>query len=50
MRPASIGPIKHLLRRANLEDVRDIIASVEASQGDTLRPALNDYIASLPKV
>ncbi|MFB0994243.1 MAG: hypothetical protein QMC17_05435, partial [Paracoccaceae bacterium] len=47
MRPASIGPIKHLLRRANLDDVRAVMARVEASERDSLRPSLDDYVAGL---
>lgn len=40
MRPASIGPVKSLLRRSNLEEVREII-HVAREQGDqSVRPAV----------
>lgn len=44
MRPASIGPVKSLMRRCNLEDVRAIIDKAR-EQGDmSVRPAVMDYV------
>jgi len=44
MRPASIGPVKHLLRRVDLGEVKRVIdvASVDGSQ--SVRPAIMDYL------
>lgn len=44
MRPASIGPVKSLMRRCNLDDVRAIIDKAR-EQGDmSVRPAVMDYV------
>lgn len=52
MRPASIGPVKDLIRRANLRDVRalidDALTASDTQGTDTLRPMLLDYIRALP--
>ena len=47
MRPASIGPVKSLIRRANLNEVSEIIARVQARGLESARPALLDYVATL---
>ncbi len=47
MRPASIGPVKSLIRRANLNEVSEIIARVQARGLESARPALLDYVAGL---
>ena len=47
MRPASIGPVKHLLRRINLEKLNDIL-SLEIERGSSsVRPAVEKYIKSI---
>ncbi|GLT08073.1 phosphoenolpyruvate--protein phosphotransferase [Sulfitobacter sp. PR48] len=44
MRPASIGPVKSLLRRCNLDEVRAIIEKAR-DQGDmSVRPAVMEYL------
>ena len=48
MRPASVGPVKHLLRRVDLAEVRAVIDSARASGAETVRPALMDWLATLP--
>ncbi|MFC4667044.1 phosphoenolpyruvate--protein phosphotransferase [Seohaeicola nanhaiensis] len=48
MRPASIGPVKSLFRRVNLEEVAAVIRTACARGDSTVRPALMDYIRSLP--
>lgn len=45
MRPASIGPVKLLLRRSNLEEVRKVIQGAEAAGEQSVRPALMDWLA-----
>ena len=47
MRPASIGPVKDLILRANLSEVRALFDAEAAKGGDSFRPALVDYIRSL---
>ncbi|MFV0358319.1 putative PEP-binding protein [Tropicimonas sp.] len=44
MRPASIGPVKHLLRRSNLAEVREVIDAARASGAPTVRPAVMDWL------
>lgn len=44
MRPASIGPVKSLIRRCNLDEVRRVI-EVSRARGDmSVRPAVMDYV------
>ena len=47
MRPASIGPVKHLLRRCNLDDVRQVIHDARDAGDQTVRPAVMDYLRGL---
>ncbi|TVP73471.1 MAG: phosphoenolpyruvate--protein phosphotransferase [Rhodobacteraceae bacterium] len=47
MRPASIGPVKSLIRRANLNEVSELIARVQTRGLETARPALLDYVSTL---
>lgn len=47
MRPASVGPVKSLIRRSNLNEVSELIARVQARGLENARPALLDYIATL---
>ncbi len=44
MRPASIGPVKSLLRRSNLEEVRKVIADARHRGEMSVRPALMAYL------
>ena len=47
MRPTSIGPVKHLLRRINLKKLNDIL-SLEIRRGSSsVRPAVEKYIKSI---
>ncbi|MEL7213191.1 MAG: phosphoenolpyruvate--protein phosphotransferase [Pseudomonadota bacterium] len=45
MRPASIGPVKHLLRQHNLDDVKAVIDEARESGAQSVRPAVMDYLA-----
>ncbi len=47
MRPASVGPVKALIRRAHLGEVAEVIARAQVRGLETARPALLDYAASL---
>jgi phosphotransferase system enzyme I (PtsP) len=47
MRPASIGPVKHTLRRVNLVDLRAVIDGARAVGAETVRPAVMAYMAGL---
>ncbi|MFK7876213.1 MAG: phosphoenolpyruvate--protein phosphotransferase [Paracoccaceae bacterium] len=44
MRPASIGPVKSLLRRSNLDAVRRVIYDARHRGDMSVRPALMDYL------
>jgi phosphotransferase system enzyme I (PtsP) len=44
MRPASIGPVKHLLRRSDLREVRAVITEAREMGAMTVRPALMDWL------
>ena len=44
MRPASIGPVKSLLRRANLDEVRKVICDARHRGDMNVRPAVMDYL------
>ncbi len=44
MRPASIGPVKHLLRRINLEEARDVINKARASGEQSVRGAVEAWL------
>ena len=44
MRPASIGPVKSLLRRSNLAEVRKIIADASHRGEMSVRPAVMEYL------
>jgi len=46
MRPASIGPVKSLLRRTDLGELRQILQEERARGTQTLRPAAMDYLRS----
>ncbi|MDV7145273.1 phosphoenolpyruvate--protein phosphotransferase [Tropicimonas sp. TH_r6] len=44
MRPASIGPVKHLLRRSNLAEVREVIDEARAAGAQSVRSAVMDWL------
>lgn len=46
MRPASIGPVKHILLRSNLTDVKRVIAAAREAGEQTVRPAMMEYLRS----
>ncbi|MDZ4094375.1 MAG: putative PEP-binding protein, partial [Paracoccaceae bacterium] len=46
MRPASIGPVKTLLRRVNLHDARAVIDAAIANGAETVRPAVMEWLAT----
>jgi phosphotransferase system enzyme I (PtsP) len=48
MRPASIGPVKHLIRRVNLHEARAVIEEARLRGDETVRPALTDWLARQP--
>lgn len=48
MRPASIGPVKALLRRINLAEARAVINRARASGADCLREPLTEWLESQP--
>jgi len=45
MRPASIGPVKHLIRRIDLTELRRVIDKAREAGDPTVRPAVMDYLA-----
>ncbi len=45
MRPASIGPVKALLRRVDLAGARAVIEKAKADGAVTARPALMEWLA-----
>jgi phosphotransferase system enzyme I (PtsP) len=45
MRPASIGPVKHLIRRVNLLDLKDVIDEARASGAESVRAAVTGWLA-----
>jgi phosphotransferase system enzyme I (PtsP) len=47
MRPASIGPVKHLLRRVSLEETRAVIEDARASGAQSVRPAVMEWLRSV---
>jgi phosphotransferase system, enzyme I, PtsP len=47
MRPASIGPVKHLLRRVNLIELRAEIERTCAEGASNVRPAVVEYLRAV---
>ncbi|WP_415182028.1 phosphoenolpyruvate--protein phosphotransferase [Phaeovulum sp.] len=47
MRPASIGPVKSLIRRANLTHLKAVIDEARAKGAASVRPAVVGYLARL---
>ena len=46
MRPASVGPVKALLRRVDLGQARKVIDGARERGDETVRPALMDWLSS----
>jgi phosphotransferase system enzyme I (PtsP) len=44
MRPASVGPVKHLLRRVNLEEVKSVMDGAIADGDQSVRRAVADWL------
>jgi len=44
MRPASIGPVKELLRRVDLNEARDVINEARKSGAQSVRPAITGWL------
>lgn len=44
MRPASVGPVKHLLRRVNLDEVRAVMDEAIANGDQSVRRAVADWL------
>ena len=47
MRPASIGPVKHMLRRMDLVEVKAVIDKARTSGAQSVRPALMEYLSTI---
>jgi phosphotransferase system enzyme I (PtsP) len=47
MRPASIGPVKHLIRRVSLDDARAVIDEARVSGAQSVRGAVMEWLRSL---
>ena len=47
MRPASIGPVKALMRRVDLDEARAVIDQARAEGAESARPMLMDWLATL---
>jgi phosphotransferase system enzyme I (PtsP) len=48
MRPASIGPVKALLRRIDLAELRGVLEAELAGPSQTARPAVLDWLSDQP--
>ncbi len=48
MRPASIGPVKSILRRTNLQELRDVIHESRNRGDQSVRPAVLEYLRQNP--
>ena len=48
MRPASIGPVKALIRRVNLVEARAVIDQARSEGAESARPALMDWLTTQP--
>ena len=49
MRPASIGPVKHLLRRVDLNEAKSVIDAARDNGMQSVRPAVRDWLATQPR-
>lgn len=48
MRPASIGPVKDLIIRSDIGEVRALLDAAKRSGVEQLRPIMRDYVRQLP--
>ncbi len=48
MRPASIGPVKALLRQVNLLELADVMRHARDGGAESVRPAVMEWLASQP--
>jgi len=48
MRPASIGPVKSLIRRVDLKEARKVIDAARIRGDESVRAALNEWLAMQP--
>jgi phosphotransferase system, enzyme I, PtsP len=46
MRPASVGPVKALLRRVNLDEARAVIERARLEGAESARPLLMEWLAT----
>lgn len=46
MRPASVGPVKHLIRKSNLDAIREVIEAAQLSGFQSVRPAVMEYLST----
>jgi phosphotransferase system enzyme I (PtsP) len=46
MRPASIGPVKHLIRRVDLGELRQVIDAASRDGQQSVRSAVMAWLAS----
>uniref|UniRef100_UPI0025D46EA9 hypothetical protein n=1 Tax=Sediminimonas sp. TaxID=2823379 RepID=UPI0025D46EA9 len=44
MRPASIGPVKHMLRRIDVGKLNEVIETAMASGDQSVRPAVMEWL------
>lgn len=47
MRPASIGPVKHLIRRVNLDEAKAVIDAARQSGEQSVRGAVMEWLRSI---
>ena len=47
MRPASIGPVKHLIRRVNLDEAKQVIDEARASGAQSVRGDIMEWLRTL---
>jgi len=47
MRPASIGPVKSLIRRVNLDEARSVIDTARASGAQSVRADVMDWLRGI---
>ncbi|MCR9125517.1 MAG: phosphoenolpyruvate--protein phosphotransferase [Rhodobacteraceae bacterium] len=48
MRPASIGPVKSLLRRTNLDELKQVIYAARHRGDQSVRPSVMEYLRAQP--
>ena len=47
MRPASIGPVKSMIRKIHLSEAQDIITAARKSGSQSVRPAVREWLSDL---